>query len=58
MNPHNELKAEMEAIQQQIGEAKKSDHGNALSEVDCLWRAFGFTAGVLKGGVAKGLSEK
>ena len=32
MNPYDELKAEMEAIQQQMVEAKKNERANALAE--------------------------
>ena len=52
------LKAEMEAIQQQIVEAKKNERANALKEVKRLCKEFGFTAGMLKGSLAKGRSEK
>ena len=33
MKSYNELKAEMEAIQQQMVEAKKNERANALKEV-------------------------
>ena len=35
-------------------EAKKTELANALKEVKCLCRAFGFTAGMLKGALAEG----
>ena len=38
-----ELKSEMEAIQQQMVEAKKNDRANALKEVKHLCKEFGFT---------------
>ena len=55
---HDELKAEMEAIQQQMIEAKKNERANALKEVKRLCKEFGFTAGMLKGALAKGRGEK
>jgi len=53
-----ELKAEMETIQQQMVEAKKNEHANALKEVKRLCKEFVFTAGMLKGSLAKGQGEK
>ena len=50
----NELKAEMESIQQQMVEAKKNERANALKEVKRLCKEFGFTAGMLKGSLAEG----
>ena len=49
MKSYDDLKAEMEAIQQQVVEAKKSERANALTEVKWLCREFGFTAGMLTG---------
>ena len=51
---YDELKAEMEAIQQQMVEAKKYERANALKEVKRLCKEFGYTAGNLKGSLAKG----
>jgi len=48
------LKAEMEAIQQQMVAAKKNERANALKEVKRLCKEFGFTAGMLKGSLAEG----
>ena len=39
-------------------EAKKSERANALKEVKRLCKEFGFTAGMLKGALAKGRSQK
>ena len=50
----SELKAEMESIQQQMGEAKKNERANVLKEVKRLCKEFGFTAGMLQGSLAKG----
>jgi hypothetical protein len=52
------LKAEMEAIQQQMVEAKKSERADALKEEKCLCKDFGFTAGMLKGALAEGRKQK
>ena len=53
MKSYNELKAEMETIQQQMVEAKKNERTNALKEVKRLCKEFGFTAGMLKGSLAE-----
>ena len=58
MKSYDELKAEMEAIQQQMAEAKKNERTNALKEVKQICKEFGFTAGMLKGALAKGRGEK
>ena len=39
-------------------EAKKNERANALKEVKRLCKEFGFTAGMLKGSLAKGRGEK
>ena len=52
MKSYDELKAEMEAIHQQMVEAKKNERTNALKEVKILCKEFGFTAGMLKGVLA------
>ena len=56
MKSYDELKAEMETIQQQMAEAKKNERTNALKEVKRLCKEFGFTAGMLKGSLAGGMS--
>ena len=54
MKSYDELKAEMEAIQQQMVEAKKNERANALKEV----KHFGITAGMLKGSLAEGRKKQ
>ena len=54
MKSYDELKAEMEAIQQQMIEPKKNLRANALKEVKRLCNEFGFTAEMLKGTFAEG----
>ena len=54
MKSYDELKSEMEAIQQQVVEAKKNERANALKEVKRLCKKFSFTAGMLKGALAEG----
>ena len=49
---------EMEAIQQQIVEAKKNKCANALKEVKRLFKEFGFSVGMLKGTLAEGRKTK
>jgi hypothetical protein len=58
MKSYDELKAEMEKIQQQMTEAKKIERTNALKEVKRLCKEFGFTAGMLKGSIAYGRKPK
>lgn len=54
MKSYDELKAEMETIQQQKAEAKKNDRTNVIKEVKLLCKEFSFTAGMLKGSLAEG----
>ena len=54
MKSYDELKAEMETIQQQMIEAKKSERSKALKTVKRLCKEFGFTAGMLKGALSDG----
>ena len=58
MKSYDELKAEMETIQQQMSEAKKSERTNALKEVKRLCKEFDFTSGLLKGSLAEGRKAK
>ena len=58
MKSYDELKAEMETIQQQMLEAKKNERTDALKEVKELCKEFGFTAGMLKGSLAEGRKKK
>ena len=51
----DELKAEMEAIQQQMAEAKKNEH-TQRSEAVC--KEFDFTAGMLKCSISEGRKPK
>jgi hypothetical protein len=46
---YDELKAEMEAVQQKIVEAKKNERANVLYEVKGICKEFDFTARMLKG---------
>ena len=48
----------MEAIQQQMVEAKKKERANALKEVKRLFKEFGFATSMLKGSLAEGRSHK
>ena len=54
MKSYDELKDEIEASQQQMTEANKNERTNALKEVKRLSKEFGFTAGMLKGSIARG----
>jgi hypothetical protein len=58
MKSYDEFKAEMQAIQQQMVEAKMNELSNALKEVKRLCKEFGLTAGMLKGALPKGRGEK
>ena len=58
MKSYDELKAEMEVIQQQMVEAKKNERTNALKEVKRICKEFGSTVGMLKGSLAEGRVKK
>ena len=58
MKSYDELKAQMETIQQQIVEAKKSERTVALKKVKELCKEFEFTAGMPKGSLAEGRKSK
>jgi hypothetical protein len=58
MKSYDELKAEMETIQKQMAEAKKNERTNALKDVKRLCKEFDFSAGMLKGALAKGRGVK
>ena len=55
---YDESKAEMEAIQKQMAEAKKNERASALKEVKRLCKGFGFTAGMLKGALTEARKKK
>ena len=57
MKSYDELKAEMEAIQQQMVEVK-NERAYALEEVKHLCKEFSFTADMLKGALAKERGKK
>ena len=52
------LKAEMEALQQQMGKTKKNERAEALETVKRLCKEFGFTAGMFKGALTEGRKKK
>ena len=54
MKSYVKFKTEMEAIQQQMVEAKKNERANAQKEVKRLCKEFGFTDGMLKGSLSTG----
>ena len=47
------MKAEMEAIQQLMAEAKKNERTDAFQEVKRLRKEFGFTIGILESSLAR-----
>jgi hypothetical protein len=53
-----ELLAKQEEISEQIKEAKKAERDEALATVKALCKQHGFTAGMLKGALAKGRAKK
>ena len=53
MKSYDELKAEMEAIQQQMVEANKNELAYELKEVIRFFIEFGLTASILKGSFAE-----
>ena len=58
MKSFDELKSEIEAVQQQMVEVKKTERANALKEVNRLCKEFSFSAGMLKGSFAYGRKKK
>ena len=58
MKSFDELNVGMEAIQQQMVEAKKNELANAVKEVRHLCKEFGFTAGMLKGSLVEGRKKQ
>ena len=54
MKSYDKSKADMEAIQQQMIEAKKNERANTLKEIKHLCKEFGFTAGMLKDSLTEG----
>jgi len=58
MKSYDELKADMEVLQQQMVEAKKNERADSLKTVKRLCKEFGFTAGMLKGSLAEGRKAK
>ncbi len=48
MKSYEELKVEMEQLEQQMVEVKKRERAEALKKVKELCKEFGFTAGMLK----------
>ena len=58
MKSYDELKAKMEAIQQQMIEAKKNECSKALKELKRLCKEFVFTAGMLKVSLAEGRKKQ
>ena len=58
MKNYDELKAEMETLQQQMVEVKKRELVEVLKKVKELCKEFGFTTGMLKGALAEGRKKK
>lgn len=53
-----ELQQQKAELEKQIETAKKSERAEALKTVKKLCKEFGFTAGMLRGALAKGRGEK
>ncbi len=58
MTSYDKLKAEMKVIQQQMIENKENERTNPLKKVKRLCKAVGFTAGMLKGSLAEGITKR
>ena len=58
MKSYSELKSEMDNLEAQMEQAKKRERAEALKKVKQLCKEFGFTAGMLQGVLAKGLTPK
>ena len=54
MKSYDELKAEMENLQQQMVEAKQKERKAVIKQVRKLCKEFKITAGHLKGALAEG----
>jgi len=54
MKSYDELKAEMENLQQQMVEAKQEERKAVIKQVRNLCKEFKITAGHLKGALAEG----
>ncbi len=54
MRTYDASKAEMEAIQQQMAQANKNEHADALKDVQRLRKEFDFTAEMFEGSLAEG----
>ena len=57
MQSYDGLKAEVDAIQQQMVEVIKNELAKTLKEVKRLCKEFGLMAGMLKGFLAKGRGD-
>lgn len=57
MKLYGELRAEMEAIQQQIVEAKRNERANALKDVKLACKEYFYSSGMLKGSLAEGRNK-
>ena len=57
MKSFNELKVQMESIEQWMVEYKKNKRAVVLKEVKRSCKEFCFSAGILKGALAKGRDE-
>lgn len=57
MRSYDELKAGMEAIQQEMVDAKMNERANVLKKVKHLYKEFGFTAGILKNSLDEGRAK-
>lgn len=58
MKTYEELKAEMGTLEKELAAAKERERKDALKKVRELCKEFGFTAGMLKGSLAKGRGSK
>lgn len=58
MKSYDGLKAEMEATQQQMAEAKMNEQADVLRTVKRLCKEFDFTVGMLKGSPAEGRKQQ
>ena len=54
MKSYDDMKVEMELIQQQMVQAKKNECAKTLNELTRLCKELGLTAGMLNGALAEG----
>jgi len=58
MKSYDELKSEMDQLEDQMVETKNRDRSESLKKVKDLRKEFVFTTGIMKGSLAEGRRQK